>query len=74
MKMPKIQTLISKLFPDVTGEIYMEGYEKGHQVGIRDQYSEIMGELKTKSVNDFSADELKLGYSYAVAIVKENQL
>jgi hypothetical protein len=74
MKMPRIQVLISKMFPDITGQIYMEGYEKGHSTGRRDQFSEIIGELKTKSVNDFSADELKLGYSYAVAIVKEKQL
>ena len=72
--MPNLQTLISKLFPGVTGEIYMEGYEKGFLVGARNQYGEIIGELKSKSVNDFSADELKLGYSYAVAIVKEKRL
>lgn len=61
---------ISKLFPNYRDAVWNDGFQIGKNVTERDYEKQINLKLSKYSLNDFSSDELKLGYDYAVKVVK----
>jgi hypothetical protein len=58
-----------KLFSSALDEAWQEGFDKGSS-RARDEFTAMLRrELKESSLNDFSNEELKLGYNVAHGIV-----
>lgn len=69
-----IQTLIyrtvSKMFPAYRDSVWRDGFEVGKSNAERDYMKQIELRLEKNSLKEFSSDELKLGYDYAVKLIK----
>lgn len=65
-----IYRTLSKLFPGYRDAVWNDGYEIGKNTTKRHFMKQINLRLEKNSLKDFSSDELKLGYDYAVKLIK----
>lgn len=59
------------LFGNMIDEAWTEGYNNGREKAAREIENILRRALAEGSLNDFSSDELKLGYNVAQGIVTE---